>query len=227
MKNLLLSAKNVEKFYGEGEKRQEVLRGVTAEFQERKSYVITGVSGSGKSTLLHILGGLDEPTSGAVFFGGDNISRLGQRKKEQFLNSSIGFVFQFHYLINEFSVMENIMLPGLVGGKVRELCKKRSEELLEHIGLLDKSSSYPFELSGGEQQRVSILRAIFNKPKFLLADEPTGNLDAFNAKRIMDLIIRCQKEWGLGLIICSHDPAVYSQMETVLELESGKVREIS
>lgn len=227
MNSLLLSAKNIEKFYGEGKKRQEVLRGVTAEFQEGKSYAITGVSGSGKSTFLHILGGLDEPTAGSVSFGGENISKLSQRKKEQFLNSSIGFVFQFHYLINEFSVIENIMLPGLVGGKGRGSCQKRSEELLEQIGLSDKSSSYPFELSGGEQQRVSILRAIFNKPKFLLADEPTGNLDAFNAKRIMDLIIRCQKEWGLGLIICSHDPAVYSQMETVLELKEGKVRKIS
>lgn len=221
--SLILSAKNIEKFYGKGDKRQEVLRGVSSEFEERKSYAITGVSGSGKSTLLHILGGLDEPESGTVFFDGSDLSKLSRKKKEQFLNRSIGFVFQFHYLINEFSVLENIILPGLIGGLSREFCKKRAKELLNYVGLVEKAYSYPFELSGGEQQRVSILRAIFNKPKFLLADEPTGNLDASSAELIMELIIKCQNEWGLGLIICSHDPTVYSQMETVLSLHEGKI----
>ena len=150
-----------------------------------------------------------------------DLIKLRSSKKEKFLNKELGFVFQFHYLIKELSVLENIMLPGLIKGDSKISCKKRAKKLLKQVGLTGKIDSYPTELSGGEQQRVSILRAVFNKPAFLLADEPTGDLDADNAAKIVDLLKSCQKEFGTGLIICSHDHSVYNQMETVLRLHDG------
>ncbi|HBS48270.1 TPA: lipoprotein-releasing system ATP-binding protein LolD [Candidatus Dependentiae bacterium] len=221
MTSSILSAKGIEKFYSQDDQKQLVLRGVTADFEQGKSYALTGVSGSGKSTFLHILGGLDTPTAGDLFFDEENIKSFSQKRKESFLNKEIGFVFQFHYLINEFSVLENLMVPGLIFGENRNFCKQRAKELLSFMQLENVEKKYPFELSGGELQRVSALRALFNKPKFILADEPTGNLDARNAAKMVDLFLKCQHEWGLGIIICSHDPDVYDRMDTIFKLHEG------
>jgi len=221
MNKSVLSVVGIEKYYKQDSVRQQVLNGISIEFNQGESYALTGVSGSGKSTFLHILGGIDTPTAGEVFFDGQNINKYSNRKKESFLNQHVGFVFQFHYLINELTVIENLLLIGQIGGISAEKSKKRALELLIYIGLEDLSSKYPFELSGGELQRISVLRALFNKPKFILADEPTGNLDQQNVERIMDLFLQSQKEWGLGLIICSHDRDVYKKMETVLKLQNG------
>ena len=223
MDSSILKVENVHKGYSQGNKQIEVLKGIDTTFEQNQSYSITGVSGSGKSTLLHVLGGLDAPDSGKVLFNKKNLYRLRPKDKEKFLNTSLGFVFQFHYLINELTVLENIMLMGLIRGESKGKCKERAEQLLKHVGLTDKASRYPFQLSGGEQQRISILRAIFNKPAFLLADEPTGNLDAKNADRIINFFLDCQKEWNMGLIICSHDKSVYSRMNNILEVKDGKL----
>jgi len=219
-----LTTKNLEKKFIQADKTLHVLQGITNTFKQGATYAITGASGSGKSTLLHLLDGLDTPTSGSVLFNDQNLSALRASAKEKLLNSSLGFVFQFHYLINELTVLENIILMGLIAGEPKKVCVKKGEELLEHVGLQDKANAHPYTLSGGEQQRVSILRALFNKPAFLLADEPTGNLDAKNAAQIVDFLFTCQKEWNLGVILCTHDHAVYNKMDHVLTLENGKLK---
>ena len=216
-----LVAKTICKDFGSDGKINHVLKGVSVEFCKGMSYAVKGVSGSGKSTLMHILGGLDSPSSGVVTFNEKDIYKLKQSEKEKFLNHTMGFVFQFHYLIKELTVLENIMLVGLVKGESNKKCRVRAFDLLQSMGLTGKEDSYPGELSGGEQQRVSIARAIFNKPSFLLADEPTGNLDSDNAKNVVDLILRAKEEWGMGVIICSHDPDVYNRMEFVYTLHDG------
>lgn len=221
--NLKLSMCDVHKDFYQGGKFQRVLRGITVTFDHNRAYALTGVSGSGKSTLLHLLGGLDTPTAGSVFFNTKNMASLAQEAKNALLNRSLGFVFQFHYLIKELPVIENVLLPGLVNGKTYTECKKRAQELLDMVGVGDKANTYPTTLSGGEQQRVAIARALFNKPAFLLADEPTGSLDADNAQSVIDLLFKAKAEWHMGIIVCSHDPAVYQRMETVYRLHEGVI----
>lgn len=208
MNGSTIRAENVHKSFTQAGKRLDVIQGISAIFTQGSSYSIIGASGSGKSTLLHILGGLDSPTSGTVYLD---------------KQLHIGFVFQFHYLINELTVLENIMLVGMIKEEPKATSVKKAEELLERVGLSSKATSYPVELSGGEQQRVSILRAIFNKPQFLLADEPTGNLDAHMALEIVDLLNSYKKEYNMGIILCSHDKHVYEKMENVFELVDGKL----
>ena len=214
-----LTAIELKKDFWQADKLIHVLRTISIEFEQGKSYAITGVSGSGKSTFLHLLGGLDHPTSGTIFFNDQNIATL--KKKNTFLNRSIGFVFQFHYLIKELTVLDNVELMGLIKGGDQNQARKHALNLLGITGLSNKITSYPGQLSGGEQQRVSIARALFNKPSFLLADEPTGNLDADNAQNIINLLLKAQQEWGMGIIICTHDQSVYNRMETTLTLHEG------
>jgi ABC-type lipoprotein export system ATPase subunit len=220
MNSSKLYAENIKKTFIQAEKPLEVLKGISINFEQGKTYAITGASGSGKSTLLHILGGLDTPTTGKVSFNDQEIS--GQQTNRKFLNTSIGFVFQFHYLVNELTCAENIMLMGMINNQPKKKVLDRAKKLLKQVGLKDKAHSYPFELSGGEQQRIAILRAIFNKPDFLLADEPTGNLDAKNAESIIKLLLDCKDEWKMGIILCSHDEKVYKKMENIFELGNGK-----
>lgn len=214
MKYSVLSAKKLTKNFDQADKELEVLKKISANFEQNKKYAIIGASGSGKSTLLHILGGLDSPTEGQVTLDEKKISDIKERKK-------IGFVFQFHYLIHELTVIENIMLMGLIKGKSKKQSKEEALNLLKKFNLEDKADAYPYQLSGGEQQRVSILRSVFSKPKFLLADEPTGNLDEDNASIVVDFLEECQKEWNMGLILCSHDKKVYGRMDQVFELKNG------
>jgi lipoprotein-releasing system ATP-binding protein len=218
---MTLGTMDVCKDFYQGGKILKVLRGISVTFTQDQTYAITGVSGSGKSTLLHLLGGLDAPTYGVVRFNGQDLTTFKQIQKNTMLNKHLGFVFQFHYLIKELPAIENVMLPGLVAGGRRRSCRQRARELLTMMGVADKEYAYPATLSGGEQQRVAIARALFNKPAFLLADEPTGNLDADNARVVIDLLFTAKVEWGMGIILCSHDPAVYERMQTIYHLHDG------
>ena len=229
MKNSNLIAKDLHKSFAISQTSQtalQVLQGINVQFNQGSTYAIVGVSGSGKSTLMHVLGGFDKPDSGSVLLVGHDIYKLSQSKKESLLNQQFGFIFQFHYLIKELNILENIILKGLIKGDNKTECQKRGLELLEYVGLSDKIYSYPTELSGGQLQRVSIIRAIFNKPVFLIADEPTGSLDSQNALLITDLLEQCRKNWGMGIIICSHDSAVYNKMDNIFRLHNGLLEEI-
>ena len=219
----VLALSDVYKSYGHGEKKVNVLRGISAQFEQGHTYAITGVSGSGKSTMLHILGGLDQPSSGMVTINDHNIFKFWESQKNLFHNGTVGFVFQFHYLVKELSVLENIMMMGLIKGERRDFCQKRAMYLLERFKIEHKANAFPTQLSGGQQQRVAMARAMFNKPAFLLADEPTGNLDEETAKHIVTLLFEGQKEWGMGVILCSHDEAVYGQMEIIYRLHDGEL----
>ncbi|MFC1894336.1 ABC transporter ATP-binding protein [Candidatus Dependentiae bacterium] len=207
--------------FWQGDKSLNVLKNINAEFIQGKSYAIVGVSGSGKSTLMHLLGGLDVPTCGKVLFNEQNIFKLKQAQKNNFLNKKLGFIFQFHYLVKELTVLENIILMGLINDEDKQKSEERAIKLLQKVGLEDKINQFPTQLSGGEQQRVSVLRAIFNKPAFLLADEPTGDLDAVNAQGIVNLLLDYQRGWNTGLILCSHDVQVYNKMEHIFRLQDG------
>ena len=216
-----LSAYNVKKTYIQGNNTIQVLQGVTASFEQGVSYAITGPSGSGKSTLMHLLGGLDAPTQGTISFNSVDINSLVQSQKKAFLAHSLGLVFQLPYLISEFSVLENVMLKGMIAGESVQNLKEQAYLLLDQVKLADKADSNPLSLSGGEQQRVALARALFNKPAFLLADEPTGNLDVATGKVIVELLLSCQAQWGMGIIVSSHDAYVCERMAHVLHLENG------
>jgi ABC-type lipoprotein export system ATPase subunit len=223
----VLRTDGIYKIFTQGTQKITVLNNVSSEFLSGNTYAITGISGSGKSTLMHILAGLDAPTKGNVFFNDLSLQTLLPLTLAQFLNKSIGLVFQSSHLIRELSVMENIMLPGLISGRSPHDCEKRTVELLHKVDLSSKKNSKPGELSGGQQQRVAIARALFNEPAFLIADEPTGNLDLATGKTIIDLLLSCHQEWGMGIIVSSHDDYVAQAMNTVYELSEGKLNKMS
>ena len=221
MTRSILKADAVYKTFTQGTQEITVLNNVHGTFTSGNSYAITGISGSGKSTLMHILAGLDTPTKGNVFFNDLSLQTLLPSTLAQFLNKSIGLVFQSSYLIRELSVVENIMLPGLIGGRSTDDCQTRAVTLLQKVDLINKKDSKPGELSGGQQQRVAIARALFNEPAFLIADEPTGNLDLATGKTIIELLLSCPREWGMGIIVSSHDDYVAQAMNEVYELSEG------
>ena len=215
---------DVQKSYTQGNDTVHVLQKVSTYFEQAASYAITGPSGSGKSTLMHLLAGLDTPTAGTIFLNNTPLDQMSRAAKQFFLADSIGLVFQLPYLISELSVLENVMLKGLLAGKVPNELEERAFVLLENVGLAHKAHAHPRSLSGGEQQRVALARALFNRPLFLLADEPTGSLDVATGKEIVELLIRCKTEWGVGLIVSSHDAYVAERMEYVLHLENGLLK---
>lgn len=221
MQNAILTAQEISKTFVQGTEKITVLSTINATFVQQKSYAITGISGSGKSTLMHIISGLDTPTSGTVLFNNQSIQAFSADERSHFLNQSIGLVFQSPHLIRELSVLENVILPGLIAGVAKNECIQRAEQLLHKVSLSDKKNQKPGELSGGQQQRVAIARALFNEPAFLIADEPTGNLDIMTGKAIVDLLVSCHHEWGMGLIISSHDEYVTQRMGEIYVLEQG------
>jgi len=217
-----LDVTEVTKDFRQGSVVTPVLRGVTTQFVSGHSYAITGVSGSGKSTLLHLLAGLDVPSSGTVSYDGVSLMGLKEPELTAFLTHSIGLMFQDPHLIRELSVIENVMIKGVIAGISYDKAHARARELLQLFGLADKEGHAPSSLSGGQQQMVALARALVNKPKFILADEPTGNLDAESGKRVMDELVRCVGE-GMGLIVCSHDSYVTKRMTTMLMLKDGQL----
>jgi len=222
----ILKTDGIYKVFVQGTQKITVLNNIYSSFSSGNTYAITGISGAGKSTFMHILAGLDTPTKGNVFFNDISLQTLPPSTLAQFLNKSIGLVFQSSYLLRELSVIENIMLPGLISGRSKHDCEKRAEQLLHTVDLINKKNSKTGELSGGQQQRVAIARALFNEPAFLIADEPTGNLDLATGKTIIDLLLSCHHEWGMGIIVSSHDDYVAHAMNEVYELSEGTLHKI-
>ncbi len=214
---------HVYKSYAMGSGRVEVLKDLNATIPAGEIIALLGRSGSGKSTLLHLLGALDRPTSGKVFFGNEDLSTLHRKELASFRNSNVGFVFQFHHLLPEFNALENVLMPQWIqGGKDGKENVRRATRLLERLGLGARQTHLPAELSGGEQQRVAIARALMNRPKVLLADEPTGNLDEQTSEPLMELLRELNREEGVTLIIATHDKDLTSMANVVLYLRDGK-----
>lgn len=212
---------SITKSYQQGHATIRVLNKATATFVQGQTYAITGSSGSGKSTLLHIIASLESYDQGTVTIGDRNIGTLSAKDRTHLCASTLGIVFQQPHLINELSVIENIMLKGLAIGTAKNLCYQQALSMLDRVNLSEKAHAMPATLSGGQQQRIAILRALFNKPAFLLADEPTGNLDQETGKSVIDFLLTCQRTWNMGLIVCSHDQYVIQHMQTILHLKDG------
>ncbi len=224
MNNMILKAENLVKTYQNNQKlKLEVLKSVSIEIEEKKISVIVGASGAGKSTLLHLLGGLDRPDSGSVYYEDQDIFKLSDDKLTKFRNNNIGFVFQFHHLLPEFTAVENAAIPQMIHGISLDKASKKAQELLDSVGLADRANHKPAELSGGEQQRVSVARALANDPAIIFADEPTGNLDSANSEIIHQIIVRLRDELGKTFVIVTHNPELVKLADTVFEIKDGKI----
>lgn len=215
----MLSAKDIHKRYGP----VEVLKGVDITINAGEIVSIVGPSGSGKSTLLHILGTLDKPDRGEVFLGNEAISGLQGNKLASFRNKHIGFVFQFHHLLPEFSALENVCIPGWLRSRNKNEVKKGAEELLRILGLTGRLENKPNQLSGGEQQRVAVARALINKPDIVFADEPTGNLDTANAKELHQLFFDLRKEFNQTFLIVTHNEELARLSDRTLTMKDGRI----
>ena len=215
----ILSAKNIHKKYG----AIEVLKGVDIDIQSGEIVSIVGPSGSGKSTLLHILGTLDKANQGEVIFNNQKINFLEGKKLADFRNRHIGFVFQFHHLLPEFNALENVCIPGWLSKKKTSEVKKRAEELLVMLGLKDRLENKPNALSGGEQQRVAVARALINNPDIVFADEPSGNLDSANAKELHQLFFDLRKQFNQTFLIVTHNEELAQQSDRMLTMKDGKI----
>lgn len=211
--------KNFKSKSGDGE--LNILRGVNLSVSSSEIVAIVGSSGSGKSTLLHILGGLDRPTSGDVFWHGESIYKHKKEKLAELRNSHIGFVFQFHHLLPEFTAAENVMMPALIRGDNFSVSHKRAANLLERFGLEERLEHRPAQLSGGEQQRVSMARALMNNPSIILADEPTGNLDEKNTETILSLLFELQETEGVAIVLITHEEEIANRCDTIYSLQNG------
>ncbi len=219
----LIRVEQLYKSFGNGPKRVEVLKGIDLTFYQGESAAIVGASGAGKTTLLHILGTIDRPTSGKVFYEGKDIFTLGEKELAHFRNREIGFVFQFHHLLPEFNALENTMMPCLIQGMAKKEASLRAEAILTTVGLRDRLTHKPGELSGGEQQRVAVARALVLEPKVLLADEPTGNLDTKTGESIFNLLRELNREKGVTLIIVTHNPKLAEALPRQIHLVDGRV----
>ena len=220
----ILELRQVDKIY-HGAVDTQVLFEVNVGFEEGSCTSIVGESGSGKSTLLNIMGTLDKPTHGEVFIGGRRIDTLDKNKLAELRNEAIGFVFQFHYLLPEFTVLENILIPYLIGKKkVSKEIVKRAEELLEMMGIAQLRSSPVTKISGGEQQRTAIARALINYPKLIMADEPTGNLDSHTTEKICSVFREINQKYGTTFIVVTHDRRVAEHTDRIIEMRDGRIQ---
>ena len=223
-KEAVIQCQNVGKTYDDGSLKVEVLRNIDFQVTSGEGIGIIGASGSGKSSLLHILGGLDKPTSGEVKIQGQGLNSLSQVAIGQLRNRHLGFVYQFHHLLPEFSALENVMMPLLVARKSRAEAQAAAAEILEKVGLGSRMTHRPGELSGGERQRAAIARALVTKPDCLLADEPTGNLDRKNATHALEMMLELKRELGTALIVVTHDEQLAKRFDRVLTMDDGCLR---
>ena len=223
--SIILRCENIFKTYHTDEKTIEVLRGVSLGLNEGETTVIVGASGAGKSTFLHILSGLDTPDKGKVWYEGTNLFEKTDEEISIFRNKNIGFVFQFHYLLPEFTAEENVALPMLVQNISFSKAIRKAKDLLKEVNLEDRVSHKPAELSGGEQQRVAIARALANNPKILFADEPTGNLDSDTSKIIENMLVNLREKYGLTLLIVTHNSELKKIGSEIVMMKDGKILE--
>ena len=222
MSEIILQGSNIHKAYAQGTGTLPILRGVDIEVRQGEAVCIVGSSGAGKSTLMHILGTLDRPNQGEVYFEGQNLFEKTEEQLAQFRNEKMGFVFQFHHLLAEFSAVENVMMPCRIHGDSKASSRARALQLLEHMGLRDRADHFPSELSGGELQRVAIARALVKRPKVLFADEPTGNLDSQNSLMVQKLFFQLKEQYGLTLIVVTHDAGFAHKFSRVLRISDGQ-----
>ena len=221
--SVILETKQLCKFYGTGENQVKAVNHVNIQIQQGEFVAIVGKSGSGKSTLLHMLGGLDTPTSGDVIFNGQPMSKLSSAAKAELRNQKLGFIYQFHHLLPDFTALENVAMPLLIGKKKPAEINSRALEMLKAVGLDHRANHRPSELSGGERQRVAIARALVNNPRLVLADEPTGNLDARNADSIFQLLGELNRLQGTAFLVVTHDLQLAKRMSRQLEMRDGRL----
>lgn len=219
--SILLAAGLTKSFQNQQNERLQVLKGITLEIPRGRITVIVGASGAGKSTLLHILSGLDHPDSGTVTINGENISSLSDDRQAQFRNRNIGFIFQFHHLLPEFTAIENIAIPMMIGGMPAVQANEKARELLNITGLSERAGHKPAELSGGEQQRVAVARALANNAQIIFADEPTGNLDSVNSQSINSLFAELRDKYNKTFVIVTHNPELVKLADVVFEIKDG------
>lgn len=215
----MIRASGILKSYGD----LKVLKGIDLEVKEKEVVTIVGASGAGKTTLLQIIGTLDKPDSGSVQFNGKDVSGLSQKALSAFRNKNIGFVFQFHQLLPEFTAVENVCIPALIGGVPRNTANEKAVSLLTFLGLADRLDHKPSQLSGGEQQRVAVARALVNDPSVILADEPSGNLDTENKKELHKLFFRLRDTFGQTFIIVTHDPELAAMSDRTIRIRDGLI----
>ena len=220
---MLLTTFNLHKYYPMGHSKLHVLKGIDVEIYPGEIVAVIGPSGVGKSTLLHILGTLDRPSSGRVEIEGVDIFQLNNQELASLRNQTIGFIFQFHHLMPEFSAVENVAMPGLISGMHSSLARRRAVELLDEVGLAQRMHHRPAELSGGEQQRVAVARALMNSPKLVLADEPSGNLDIESSQMLHDLIWRISREHQVTMIVVTHNMELAKRADRVIDIRDGLV----
>lgn len=219
--NVVLKAVGLQKSYKEGGRLLHVLKDVNLEVHEGESVAIVGTSGSGKTTLLQCIGGLDRFDKGLIEIGGENIAELSEQRLTELRNRRLGFVYQFHHLLPEFTAMENVAMPLKIRREKASVAQKRAESLLNAMGLADRADHLPRQLSGGERQRVAIARAVSASPLCLLADEPTGNLDGETAEVVIDYLLKLSSSQGLALVIVTHDPDIAARCDRVVRLKNG------
>lgn len=223
MNEAVIDCHDLRRRFADGVATIDVLNGVDLVVQAGDTVAITGASGSGKSTLLHCVGGLDTATGGHIRLCGQDVGSASERERTRLRNELLGFVYQFHHLLPEFSALENVAMPLLIGRRPVHEARTRALALLERIGLGERAEHRPAELSGGERQRVAIARAVVGSPRCLLADEPTGNLDSNNAAQICDLLLELCREQGTALVVVTHDAALAARMQTSYRLEGGRL----